>query len=112
MSLTRKLKSSSMKGFVDPYFINNPLEKWDLCSFAKSFEESEFTRKNCLYFYKEGLRNISNSPEFDDKQKDKAKELLFSYKEQKKQNSKMLEALENKTHSYAARTAIFQDRVS
>ncbi|CAI2186023.1 3461_t:CDS:2 [Funneliformis geosporum] len=111
MTLT-ELKPGTMKGFVDPYFVINSLENWDLCSFAKSFEESKFTRKNCLYFYKEGLKNICNMPEFDDKQKDKAKELLFSYKEQKKQNLKMLEALENKNNSYSARSVIFQDRLA
>ena len=81
-----KLKSGSLKDFD---FVINPLEKWDLCSFAKSFEESEFTRKNCLYFYKEGLRNISNSPEFiNDKQRNKAQELLFLIKDRKRKIQK------------------------
>ncbi|CAG8733956.1 7764_t:CDS:2, partial [Cetraspora pellucida] len=107
-----KVLIGSMKSFIDPYFTTNSSEQWDLCSFAKSFDESVFSRKNCLYFYKEGLQNIIKSPNFDDEQKAKAKEFLDTYEVQKKRNSKMLEALENKANSCSTRSAIFQDRLT
>jgi len=110
MTSTEKL--GSLKGFIDPYFFTNPLEKWDLCSFAKAFNTSGFTKKDCLYFYREGLQNIPNSPEYNDEQKVQAEKLFKTYNEQKKQNSQMLEALENKSNSHSARSAIFQNRVS
>ncbi|RIB14429.1 hypothetical protein C2G38_2144057 [Gigaspora rosea] len=92
------------------YLNNGTSEQWDLCSFAKLFDESVFIRENCLYLYKEGLQNIIKSTNFDDEQKAKANAFLDTYEVQIKQSSTILEALENKSNSCSAKSTIFQDR--
>ncbi|CAI2178435.1 16937_t:CDS:2 [Funneliformis geosporum] len=80
---TEILEGSTMKGFIDPYFFITPFGLWKLWSFIDVHAGPGFLKKDCLYFYKEGLQNICKSSKFDDEQKTMAKNLIDTYKADK-----------------------------
>ncbi|CAG8663412.1 6576_t:CDS:2, partial [Funneliformis mosseae] len=84
--MTTEISEGTMKGFIDPYFFTTPFELWSLCSFIDAHVGPGFSKKDCLYFYKEGLQNICKSSEFDDEQKTMAKKLIDTYKADKKKS--------------------------
>ncbi|RIB20825.1 hypothetical protein C2G38_2178333 [Gigaspora rosea] len=91
-----------MKELVDPYFLTTPFEQWKLSSFIETRSGPGFVKRDCLYFYKEGLQNICKSSEFDDEQKAMALKLIEKFKEDKKQCAELLKTREN--HQVTARS--------
>lgn len=74
-----------MKGYIDPYFYTTPSEQWNLSTFITTYNGSSLVKEKILYFYKEGLLNICQSPDFSYKQKETAENLIESYRANKKE---------------------------
>ena len=110
--MTTEISEGTMKGFIDPYFFTTPFELWSLCSFIDAHVGPGFSKKDCLYFYKEGLQNICKSSEFDDEQKTMAKKLIDTYKADKKKCAELLKLHENKITAHSVRSDMLQNRVS
>ncbi|CAG8635926.1 2983_t:CDS:2 [Ambispora leptoticha] len=71
------------------YKDNGKILLWKLCSFIDAHVGPGFLKKDCLYFYKEGLQNISD----------------------KKKCAKLLKLHENKITAHLVRSDMLQNRL-